>query len=33
MVSVAGVGHGIRDVSEGGCTVLYLYLEDETGGG
>jgi hypothetical protein len=33
MGSVAGVEHGIRDVGEGGCTVLYLYLQDESGGG
>ena len=26
----AGVEHGIRDVGEGGCTVLYSYLRDES---
>jgi mannose-6-phosphate isomerase-like protein (cupin superfamily) len=29
----AGVEHGVRDVGESGCTVLYLYLRDEGGGG
>jgi mannose-6-phosphate isomerase-like protein (cupin superfamily) len=29
----AGVEHGIRDVGDGGCTVLYLYLQDETAAG
>jgi quercetin dioxygenase-like cupin family protein len=27
----AGVEHGIRDVGDEGCTVLYLYLRDGNG--
>jgi mannose-6-phosphate isomerase-like protein (cupin superfamily) len=29
----AGVEHGIRDVGEGGCIVLYLYLREESADG
>jgi quercetin dioxygenase-like cupin family protein len=27
----AGVEHGVRDVGEDGCTVLYLYLREDSG--
>jgi quercetin dioxygenase-like cupin family protein len=29
----AGVEHGIHGVGEEGCTVLYLYLRDESASG
>jgi mannose-6-phosphate isomerase-like protein (cupin superfamily) len=29
----AGVEHGLRGVGEAGCTVLYLYLRDESATG
>jgi uncharacterized RmlC-like cupin family protein len=29
----AGVEHGVRDIAEDGCSMLYLYLRDEGPGG